>query len=116
VRVNTLAALTAEVLRFRDARDWSQFHNAKDVALSLALEAAEVLELFQWKTDPESIAAAAKQPALAEELADVLYWTLLMAHDHKVDLSHALVEKLRQNDAKYPVEKAKGLAKKYTEL
>lgn len=109
--------LTNEVIAFRDARDWRQFHNAKDIALSLSLEAAEVLELYQWKTGA-AIDAVAKerQQDLADELADVLYYTLLMAHDQGVDLEAALLSKIRKNAEKYPVEKAKGSNKKYTEL
>ena len=109
--------LSARAVAFRDERDWQQFHNAKDLALSLSLEAAEVLELYQWQTG-EAIAAVARdrRTDLADELADVLYYTLLMAHDAGIDLEQALVEKLRKSAAKYPVEKAKGSNKKYTDL
>jgi len=115
--MNDLTELTAAVVRFRDERDWKQFHNPKDVALSLLLEAGEVLEIFQWK-DAAGVAEAAqaRQADLADELADVLSYTLLMAHDLGIDLSAALRAKLEKNALKYPVEKAKGSSGKYTEL
>ncbi len=114
----TLAALTAAVLAFRDERNWAQFHTPKDVALSLVLEAAEVLELFQWK-DEQAAAAYLGEPAgraaLAAELADVLYWVLLLAHDQGIDLAAALRTKLAENAHKYPVDQARGRAGKYTD-
>lgn len=115
--MSQLQSLTDRVVAFRDERDWQQFHNAKDLALSLVLEAGEVLELYQWQTG-EAVAAVAhdRRTDLADELADVLYYTLLMAHEAGIDLEQALVEKLKKSAAKYPVEKAKGSSKKYTEL
>ena len=112
-----LQTLTDEIIRFRDERDWAQFHNAKDLALSLSLEAAELLEIFQWK-EGEAIAATveARKADVAHELADVLYWTLLMAHDLGIDLGRALTDKMAANEKKYPVDKAKGSSRKYTEL
>lgn len=115
--MSPLADLTSRIVAFRDERDWQQFHNAKDLALSLSLEAAEVLELYQWKTGAAIDAVATeRRQDLADELADVLYYTLLMAHDQGIDLAAALRDKLRRNAEKYPVEKAKGSSKKYTEL
>lgn len=115
--MSQLNALTSQIVAFRDERDWQQFHNAKDLALSLTLEAAEVLELYQWKTGAaiEAVASERRQD-LADELADVLYYTLLMAHDAGIDLEAALQAKLKRNAEKYPVDKAKGSSKKYTEL
>jgi dCTP diphosphatase len=112
-----LDTLTRQIVEFRDERDWSQFHNPKDVALSLVLEATELLEIFQWK-EGVAVANAAheRKQDVANELADVLYWTLLMAHDLKIDLPSALNAKLEANASKYPVAKAKGSSKKYTEL
>lgn len=112
-----ITELQQRVIDYRDARDWEQFHNPKDVAISLALEAAEVLEHFQWKT-PEEIEAhlAENKGELSEELIDVLYWILLLAHDQDIDLVEAFDKKMSQNEAKYPVDKAKGNHKKYTEL
>jgi NTP pyrophosphatase (non-canonical NTP hydrolase) len=113
----TVDELTQIVLQFRKDRDWEQFHNPKDLALSLSLEAAEVLELFQWKNGEELKAHLAKHRArLGEELSDVLYWILILAHDNQIDLATAFKEKMRSNEAKYPVEKARGSAKKYSEL
>ena len=112
-----LQALTKKIVEFRDERDWAQFHNPKDLALSLSLEAAELLEIFQWKEgDAIGETTQDRKQDIAHELADVLYWTLLMAHDLHIDLASALKSKLQANAAKYPVAKAKGSSKKYTEL
>lgn len=112
-----LESLTTRILAFRDERNWKQFHNPKDLALSLSLEASEVLEIFQWKSgaDIERVCRDRKGD-LADELADVLYYTLLMAHELDIDLKTALLAKLEQNAEKYPVDKAHGSNKKYTEL
>lgn len=112
-----ITRLQQKILAFRNARDWKQFHNPKDVALSLVLEAAEVLEHFQWK-DPEEIKKYLKthKPAVAEELADVLYWVLLMSHDLGIDIAEAVEKKLKVNALKYPVKKAKGKHTKYSKL
>lgn len=109
--------LTKKIIAFRDARDWAQFHNPKDVAISLSLEAAELLEHFQWK-NPAEIAAHLKthKTEVSEELADVLYWILLLSHDLKIDPLAALGKKLKKNAKKYPVSKAKGRHTKYTGL
>lgn len=109
--------LTEEIIEFRDAREWKQFHNPKDCALSLALEAAEVMEHFQWKNTEEMAKHAREsKEEISEELADVLYWVLLMSHDLGVDIYKALERKNKKNIAKYPVEKAKGKHTKYTKL
>lgn len=115
--MSDLASLTANVVSFRDERDWKQFHNAKDVSLSLLLEASELLELFQWKqADEIARVADANKDRVAEELADVLYYTLLLAHDLGINVAEALRAKLEVNASKYPVDKARGNNKKYTEL
>ena len=102
------------VLRFRDDRNWRQFHTPKDLAVSLSLEAAELLEIFQWSgTDLE---CADKLPQLREELADVLSYCISLADVCGLDLDQILNEKITKNEAKYPVEKAYGRADKYTEL
>lgn len=113
----TLQQLTQRIIAFRDARDWKQFHTPKDMAISLSLEAAEVLEHFQWK-NPQEIEThlTTHKTQLAHELADVLYWVLLMSHDFGIDLLQASADKLAQSEAKYPVEKAKGKHTKYTVL
>jgi dCTP diphosphatase len=105
------------ILDFREARDWKQFHNPKDISLSLVLEAAEVLEHFQWKNGKElEEYAASHKDAIGEELADVLYWVLLLSHDLDIDIFAALDKKIDKNEAKYPVEKAKGSHAKWNEL
>ena len=102
------------VLQFRDDRDWRQFHTPKDLAISLSLEAAELLEIFQWSgTDLE---CRDKLGRIREELADVLSYCVLMADVCGLDLDEILNAKVDQNAAKYPVEKARGSAAKYTEL
>lgn len=102
------------VLKFRDNRDWRQFHTPKDLAISLSLEAAELLELFQWSgTDLE---CPGNRDKLREELADVLSYCILMADVCGLDLDEIMNEKVAKNEVKYPVEKAKGSAAKYTEL
>lgn len=115
--MTTIEELTALMLRFRDERNWAQFHNPKDVALSLSLEAAELLELMQWKSGTELLNhLKINRELLADELADVLGWVLLLAHDQGIDMNEAVKSKLLKNAVKYPVEKARGVAKKYTEL
>lgn len=109
--------ITAKIVIFRDQRDWKQFHNPKDLALSLVLEASEVLEHFQWKT-PEEMATYVKthKKEISQELADVMYWVLLMSADMGIDIHKAVNQKLLENKKKYPIAKAKGNHKKYTEL
>ena len=109
--------LTRAILRFRDERDWKQFHNPKDVAISLALEAAELLEHFQWKT-PAQIKAhlKAEKENVADELADVLYWVLVLSHDLGIDPARAVEKKLVKNARKYPVAKSRGRITKYNRL
>jgi dCTP diphosphatase len=115
--MSEIKGLIEKIKKFRDARDWKQFHNPKDLALSMTLEAAEVLEHFQWK-NPEEIEKYVKtnKEEIGEELCDVLYWTLLMSHDLDIDILDAFNRKMEQNEKKYPVEKAKGTHAKYTEL
>jgi NTP pyrophosphatase (non-canonical NTP hydrolase) len=114
-----LAALSQAVCAFRDARDWRQFHTLRNLAVSLNLEAAELLELTQWKSDEEIEALpveAASREALEDECADILAYLLLLADRAEIDLAAALRRKLVKNDAKYPVDKARGSRRKYTEL
>ena len=102
------------VIKFRDDRDWRQFHTPKDLAISMSLEAAELLELFQWSgTDLE---CATNRGKLKEELADILSYCILMADICGLDLDEIMNEKVSKNESKYPVEKARGNAAKYTEL
>jgi dCTP diphosphatase len=112
---STLADLTKLVLEFREERDWKQFHNPKDMALSLSLEAAEVLELMQWRNGTElDEHLRANKDRLGEELSDVLGWILLIASDQGIDVVEAFAKKIEHNKQKYPVEKARGSAAKYT--
>lgn len=108
---------TKKVIEFRENRDWKQFHTPKDLVISLMLEAAEVAEHFQWKSGKElEEYINSHKSEIGDELADVLYWILLMSHDLGIDLPKALEAKMKQNEEKYPVAKAKGKHTKYTEL
>jgi NTP pyrophosphatase (non-canonical NTP hydrolase) len=102
------------LLKFRDERDWKQFHNSKDLALAISIEAAELNELFLWKQGEE--VNKVKEEKLKEELADILSFALLLAEKHSLDPEQLVLDKVRKNAEKYPVEKAHGTAKKYTEL
>ena len=102
------------VLQFRDDRNWRQFHTPKDLAISLNLEAAELLEVFQWSG--ADLTCEGKLDRIREELADVLSYCILMADVCGLDLDQIMQEKVAKNEAKYPVEKAWGRADKYTEL
>ena len=109
--------LTKKLIEFRNARDWQQFHNPKDLALSLTLEAAEVLEHFQWKSKEEiEEYIRTHKDEIGEELADVFNWVLILAHDLDLDILDASEKKIKINEQKYPVEKAKGKHTKYNEL
>lgn len=99
--------------QFREVREWNQFHNEKDLAISISLEASELLECFQWKTSEE--AKESKMNAIKEELADVLIYSYMMASTLGVDVDDLIVDKLKINNEKYPVEKAKSKKLKYTE-
>lgn len=103
-----------KVLKFRDERNWKQFHNPKDLAISLNLEASELLEVFQWSgTD---LNCSDKIYKVKEELADVLNYCILLADAYNLDLDEIVQEKIEINSKKYPVEKAFGSNKKYNEL
>jgi NTP pyrophosphatase (non-canonical NTP hydrolase) len=108
---NDIEELTAALLKFRDERDWAQFHNAKDLALALNIEAAELLEVFLWKNSDQ-----ANIDSVKEELADVFTFAFLLADKYDLDVKRIVLEKLEKNALKYPVEKSKGSAKKYTEF
>lgn len=115
----SLADLTCRLLEFRDARDWRQFHSLKNLILSLNLEASELLELSQWKSErdfEEEVSEAAMQQRLREECADVFLYLLLIAERAGIDLQQAAAEKIKANDEKYPVEKSRGNAAKYNQL
>ena len=103
-----------EVLKFRDDRNWKQFHNPKDLAISISLEAAELLEVFQWSAT--DVVCEEKMDKIREELADVVNYCILMADACGLDMDEIVREKVKRNSEKYPVEKAFGSKEKYTEL
>ena len=109
--------LTTDVNCFVEARDWHQFHSPKNLSMALSVEAAELVEHFQWLTAEQSDElSATKRAAVGEELADILIYTVMMAMRLGIDLELTTVEKMSQNRRKYPVDKAQGIAKKYTEF
>jgi NTP pyrophosphatase (non-canonical NTP hydrolase) len=103
--------ITKKIVEFTKERDWEQFHNGKDLALALSIEAAELNEAFLWK-DAENV----KKEKVKEELADVFNYALQIATKYDLDVKQIVLDKLAKNAAKYPVEKAKGVATKYDEL
>lgn len=112
--MNDFKTLISELLRFRDARNWKQFHNSKDLALALSIEAAELNELFLWKTIEES--DAIDKTKIKEELADIFIFGLLLAHKYGLNVKEIILDKIEENNRKYPVEKSKNSAKKYNEF
>jgi NTP pyrophosphatase (non-canonical NTP hydrolase) len=103
-----------ELIQFRNDRDWEQFHDSKNLALAISLEAAELNELFLWKKDDE--VENINKERLKEEIADILSFIFLLAEKHNLDIFDIVSEKIKKNAQKYPVDKAKGTAKKYNEL
>ena len=103
--------LVGKLIQFRDARDWDQFHNPKDLALALSVEAGELLELYLWK-DPND----ANKEKVKEELADIISFALLLANKYGFDVKQIVIDKISSNALKYPINKAKGTSKKYNEL
>ncbi len=112
--MNDIQILINELVKFRNERNWSQFHNTKDLALAISIEAAELNELFLWKNNDES--EAVDRNKLKEELADVFAFSLLLAEKHGFDVKDIVLEKIKKNGEKYPVDKSKGTARKYNEL
>jgi NTP pyrophosphatase (non-canonical NTP hydrolase) len=109
--MNDFEELRQAVVRFTQERDWDQFHNGKDLALALSIEAAELNEAFLWKDASEVDVGKVR-----EELADILNYAILMADKYHLDIKQIVLEKIKRNAEKYPVEKAYGSAKKYDEL
>lgn len=103
-----------KILRFRDDRNWKQFHNPKDLAISISLEAAELLEIFQWSA--EDVNCTEKMDKVREELADVINYCVLMADACGLDLDEIVQAKIKKNNEKYPIELAKGSKEKYDQL
>jgi dCTP diphosphatase len=114
--MNDLEQIRAAIRRFRDERDWMQFHNPKDMATAIAIEAAELQEIFLWKSQSESshVADVERQRVL-EEVADLAIYLFELADNLKIDLAAAVQAKLTKNAQKYPVEHVRGSSKKYTE-
>jgi NTP pyrophosphatase (non-canonical NTP hydrolase) len=106
-----IAQMTRKLVEFRDERNWEQFHNPKDLAIAISAEAAELLELFLWKSADEANIERVK-----EELADVFAFCLLLANRYGLDVTQIVLDKIEHNGIKYPVDKAKGTARKYNEL
>lgn len=100
-----------QIIHFTEERDWNQFHNGKDLALALSIEASELNEAFLWKKSEE-----VNKEKVKEELADILNYAFLIAHKYDLNIKDIILEKLKSNAEKYPVNKAKGTAKKYNEL
>lgn len=107
------------VRAFCERRDWDKYHNAKDLAIGIITESSELLEYFRFKSEKEVeeiLKSSAKRQEISEEMADVFYFLLRLAQRYDIDLSDALKKKMEKNEKRYPVEKAKGSSKKYTEL
>lgn len=109
--MSDIGELTKLIVNFRNERDWEQFHNSKDLAVAINVESGELLELFLWKQAEE-----VNIEKLKDELADVFVYSILLADKLKLDLKNIVIDKMAKNALKYPVEKAKGTAKKYNEL
>ena len=115
--MDSIEDITKKIMEFRDVRDWKQFHNSKDLAISISLEANELLEHFQWKKI-ENLKEYVKnnKNEIAEEMADVFTYLILMANDLDIDLLKITEQKLKKSAEKYPIEKSKGNSNKYTIL
>lgn len=109
--MNDFKKIIEELVRFRNERDWEQFHNPKDLALAINVEAGELLELFLWKN-----AGDASVEKVKEELGDIFAFAFLLAEKYNLDVKEIVLEKIKRNAEKYPIEKSKGTAKKYNEL
>jgi NTP pyrophosphatase (non-canonical NTP hydrolase) len=109
--MSEIAELTKKLIAFRDARDWKQFHDPKDLAIALSIESSELLEAFLWKSSID-----APKEKIKEELADVLAYALLLANECGLDIAEIVSAKIEANNLKYPVHKIKGCAKKYNEI
>jgi NTP pyrophosphatase (non-canonical NTP hydrolase) len=112
--VTFLKHLQQKIIDFRDARNWRQFHNPKDLAISLSLEAGELLENFQWKSSEEAVQVNFEN--IKDEIADVIIYALLLSHELGIDVEEAITNKIKKNEQKYPIEKSYGSKKKYNEF
>ena len=109
--MDEIKEITDKILEFRDERDWKQFHNAKDLALAISIEASELNECFLWKDAQE-----ANEERVKEELADIMNYCFLLADKYKFDVKQIIFDKIEKNNQKYPAHKSKGTSKKYNEL
>jgi len=112
--MDAIEEIINELIKFRNERDWAQFHDSKNLAVALSIEAAELNELFLWKNSEES--ENTDKEKIKEELADILAFAFLIAEKHGFDVKKIVLDKIKLNKEKYPIEKAKGSAKKYNEL
>jgi NTP pyrophosphatase (non-canonical NTP hydrolase) len=112
--MSEIIEITKALVDFRDERDWKQFHDTKNLGIALSIEVAELNELFLWKSIKES--EEVDKERLKEELADVFAYAFLLAEKHQLDVKKIVMEKIKRNGEKYPVDKSKGNAKKYNEL
>jgi NTP pyrophosphatase (non-canonical NTP hydrolase) len=112
-----LAAIQKKIISFRNERDWAQFHDPKNLAEALSIEAGELLENFLWKTTEQSRNLTAEElKNVKEELADIFIFLTYLSEEYKIDLLREVEKKIAGNEARYPVEKAKGTSKKYSSL
>lgn len=114
MNMDDIKKIIEEIVKFRDERDWKQFHDSKNLSTAISIEAAELNELFLWKTVEES--EQVDKARIKEELADILIFSLLLAHKHNFNIKEIILKKISKNSKKYPVDKAKGTANKYTDL
>jgi NTP pyrophosphatase (non-canonical NTP hydrolase) len=112
--MSEIAEITSALVKFRNEREWTQFHDSKNLAVAISIEAAELNELFLWKniTDSESV----QKEKIKEELADVFAYAFLLAEKHQLNVREIVLDKIRKNADKYPIDKSKGSSKKYNEL
>lgn len=115
--MDKLDQLKSAIKKFAEERDWDQFHSPKNLAMAMSVEAAEIVEIFQWLTEEQSKRLSkGKLDDLADELADTYIYLLKIAEHHGIDLNEAALKKIKKNELKYPIEKSRGSAKKYSEL
>jgi NTP pyrophosphatase (non-canonical NTP hydrolase) len=113
--MSELKEIIEAIIKFRDDRDWEQFHDSKNLAIALSIEASELNELYLWKNRSNDIANISKE-RFSEELADIFIYAFLLAEKNDLDVKEIIMNKIKQNANKYPISKAKGTSKKYTEL
>ena len=112
--MSDIKEITEELIKFRNDRDWEQFHDTKNLAVAISIEASELNEIFLWKDSKES--ELSDKEKIKEELADIFAYSFLLAEKHGFDVKEIVLDKIKKNNEKYPVEKARGASKKYTEL